>query len=381
MALITCKLGDYIELCEATNSDLVFGPDDVRGVNNLKLLMPTKADINGRDLSKFQIVYPGDFVFNHRTSRNGSKFSIAYNDGNDPIICTEDYVVFRIKEDSKQFLIAEWLYMYFNRAEFDRYVITNSWGSSTEFYNWEDICAVELALPPHPVQQKYVDIYKAMLANQQSYERGLEDLKLTFVGYMDTLKHQQNSEPIGCYLELVETTNEGLKYGIDDVMGISIEKRFIPTKADMIDVSLKPYYVVQPNEFAYVTVTSRNGGKISIALNDSSDTYICSSSYVVFKSRDVEKLLPQYLMLYFTRSEFDRYARFCSWGSARETFEWNEMCNVVIPIPDIEIQKAIANIYNVYIDRKRINEQLQFQIKDICPILIQGSWEEGERND
>ena len=106
MALTKCKLGAYIELRGETNASLVFGPDDVRGVNNLKLLMPTKADINGRDLSKFQIVYPGEFVFNHRTSRNGSKFSIAYNDGEKAVICTEDYVVFRIKEDAKDSIMS-----------------------------------------------------------------------------------------------------------------------------------------------------------------------------------------------------------------------------------------------------------------------------------
>ena len=86
MALTKCKLGKHIELRGEINSDLTFGIDDVRGVNNLKQLMSTKADLNGRDLSKFQIVYPGEFVFNHRTSRNGSKFSIAYNDGEKPII-------------------------------------------------------------------------------------------------------------------------------------------------------------------------------------------------------------------------------------------------------------------------------------------------------
>ena len=153
MALNKCKLGEHIELCNEVNSDLSFGLDSVRGVNNLKFLMPTKADMNGRDLSKFQIVHPGEFVFNHRTSRNGSKFSIAYNDEKQPIICTEDYVVFRIKKESESILAATWLYMFFNRSEFDRYVITNSWGSSTEFYNWEDICAVELQLPSFQLQQ------------------------------------------------------------------------------------------------------------------------------------------------------------------------------------------------------------------------------------
>lgn len=144
----------------------------------------------------------------------------------------------------------------------------------------------------------------------------------------------------------------------------------------MEGVNLDPYLLIRPNEFAYVTVTSRNGEKISIALNDSDGTYICSSSYVVFRSKDSKKLLPQYLMLFFSRSEFNRYSRFNSWGSARETFDWSEMCDVKIPIPDIKIQEAIAEMYAVYISRKRINEHLKKQIKDICPILIRGSLED-----
>ena len=170
-----------------------------------------------------------------------------------------------------------------------------------------------------------------------------------------------------------------MKYGLEAVRGISIEKKLIDTKADMAGVSLKPYYILKPNEFVYVTVTSRNGGKISLALNDSEKTYICSSSYVVFRSKDETVLLPQYLMLYFSRSEFNRYARFNSWGSARETFDWTEMCNVSIPIPDIAVQKAIADIYNCYIERKTIGARLNARIKDICPILIKGSIEEARK--
>lgn len=379
MALTEGKLGNYIELIEVRNTDLRYGADRVRGVNTTKQMMQTRADLSARDLSKFQIVRPGEFVFNHRTSRNGSKFSIAYNDSGNDIICTEDYVVFRISEYGKQFVLAEWLFIYFNRPEFDRYVITNSWGSSTEFYNWEDLCDVDIALPPLSVQQKYVDVYNSMLANQRNYERGLEDLRVVLEGYTDNLRHQCKLEPLREYLKLVEARNESLQYGIDDVKGVSIEKKFIDTKADMIGVNLKPYFVVQPNEFAYVTVTSRNGEKVSLALNDSPNTYICSSSYVVFRSKDVETLLPQYLMLYFSRAEFNRYARFHSWGSARETFDWDELCAVKIPIPDIKVQQYIVNIYIAYQLRKEINDQLKAQIRDICPILIKGSLEEGNR--
>lgn len=372
MALTICKLGDFIELCETTNSDLTFGSEDVRGVNNLKLLMPTKADINGRDLTKFQIVYPGDFVFNHRTSRNGSKFSIAYNDGENPIICTEDYVVFRIKESSNQFLIAEWLYMYFNRSEFDRYVITNSWGSSTEFYNWEDICAVELALPPLPVQQKYVNVYKAILANQRSYERGLEDLKLVCDGYIEDLRRKIGTEPIGGYIMPIDERNTNLSISL--AQGITIDKQFAtPKQVATIEKNAK---IVRTGQFAYNRATTRNGEKISIAYRDGEDCVV-SSAYQVFEIVKKEKLLSEYLMMWFKRSEFDRYARFMSKGSAHEFFEYDDMENVEIPIPDVSVQRAVSEIYTVYTTRKAINERLKAQIKDLCPILIKGSLEDG----
>lgn len=368
------KLGDYIELLDNRNVDLEYGIEYVRGVNNLKQLMPTKADVSGRDLTKFYIVYPGDFVFNHRTSRNGSKFSIAFNDGDEPVICTEDYVVFRVKAEYKNTLHARWLYMYFNRPEFDRYVITNSWGSSTEFYNWEDICEVEFVLPEFPVQQKYVNIYEAMLANQTSYERGLDDLKLLCDAYIENLGKEIQSEVIGPHLRLSDQRNCG-NFDVDSVRGISTGKQLIPTKADMDGVGLDNYKVVLPHYFAYVPDTSRRGEKISIALNSSAETYLVSSISVVFGTNP-DILIPEYLMLFFTRTEFDRYARFNSWGSARETFDWSEMCDVKIPIPDIKIQEAIAKMYSVYIDRKAINERLKSQIKDLCPILIKGSVEE-----
>ena len=376
MGLSKYKLGELIELRDVRNSDLQYGIADVRGVNNLKQLMPTKADLNGRDLTKFQIVSPGEFVFNHRTSRNGSKFSIAYNDGERPIICTEDYVVFRVKDDCKQILEAIWLYMFFNRPEFDRYVITNSWGSSTEFYNWEDICSISLDLPPIDIQKKYVAVYNAMLANQQSYERGLEDLKLTCDAYIEELRRNIPSVAIGKYLIPSDERNT-LNLSADSVRGLSVSKDMIETKANMNGVSVSNYKIVPPRYIAYVSDTSRRGDKMSLGFNRTKETFLVSSISTVFKT-DTRYLLPEFLMLYICRDEFDRYARFHSWGSARETFDWDEMCDVRIPIPSIEIQQDIVNIYEAYLTRKEINEKLKTQIKDLCPILIKGSIEEAQ---
>lgn len=273
-------------------------------------------------------------------------------------------------------LLSDYLFIYFNRPEFDRYARFNSWGSARETFSWEDMCDIDIELPPIETQQKYVDIYNAMLANQRCYESGLEDLKLVCDAYVDQLRNSLMHTRIGDFLEISDERNEMLDYGIDNVRGVSIEKKFIRTKADMEGVSLKPYYLVKPDYFAYVPVTSRNGEKISLAFNNSEDTYICSSSYVVFRVKDHTKLLPGYLSILLSRDEFNRYARFNSWGSARETFDWSEMCDVEIPIPDIKVQQYIVNIYVVYQLRKEINEQLKAQIRDICPILIKGSVEE-----
>lgn len=373
MALTKCKLGTYIELRGETNTNLKFGLDDVRGVNNLKKLMATKADLNGRDLSKFQIVYPGEFVFNHRTSRNGSKFSIAYNDGETPVICTEDYVVFRIKGEAKQFLVAEWLYMYFNRAEFDRYVITNSWGSSTEFYNWEDLCDVELNLPPFLIQQKYVDVYKSIVANQKSYERGLEDLKLLCDGYIEDLRRKMPCQKIGKHI--IQKSIKNIEKKVNHVVGLSTKKEFREAQSRVNRNDLGNYKIVAPDEFAFVPTTD-TWKVLAFAQNTFGAEVVVSPIYEVF-CVDKNIILPEYLAMWLSRKEFDRYARFNSWGSARENFSYEDMCNVQIPIPDINIQKAIAEIFSVYIQRKRINEQLKAQIRDICPILIRGSLEDG----
>ena len=376
MPVLKGKLGKFIELRDVRNSDLKYGVDDVRGVNTSKQMMQTKADLTTRDLSKFQIVAPGEFVFNHRTSRNGSKFSIAYNDSKNNIICTEDYVVFSLNEYGKQHIVPEWLYMFFNRPEFDRYVITNSWGSSTEFYNWEDLCDVDISLPPLSVQQKYVDIYNAMLENQRCYERGLEDLKLVCDAYIEDLRRKIKPEKIGSYLLESDKRND-MDLPVSAVRGLATSKEIIATKADMDGVSLKNYKVLLPKQIAYVPDTSRRGDKVSLGFNNTDETYLVSSISIVFGTKQ-EKLLSDYLMLYLTRAEFDRYARFNSWGSARETFSFEDMCDVEIPIPDIKIQKSIADIYNVYITRKEINERLKEQIKKMCPVLIKGALEEGE---
>ncbi|RGS16229.1 restriction endonuclease subunit S [Blautia obeum] len=372
MGLTKCILGHYLELCSNKNTDLVYGIDDVRGVNNLKQLMTTKADLNGRDLSKFQIVNPGEFVFNHRTSRNGSKFSIAYNDGDKPIICTEDYVVFKIRDDCKKILNARWLYMFFNRPEFDRFVITNSWGSSTEFYNWEDIQAIGLELPPLLIQRKYANVYNAMLENQKSYESGLDDLKLVCDAYIEDLRRKLPCDIIGNYVHQYNEKNNNGEITLEQ--GININKRFInPQRTNDNFYGRK---IVRTGQIAYCT--QLNNENIAVALRTGPDC-IVSNVYDVIEFNENSGLIPEYLMLWLVRAEFGRFVYWASQGTSYEFLAYDNLANYKIPVPDYEVQKSIVGIYNVYNERREINEKLKAQIKDICPILIKGSIEEARK--
>ena len=265
--------------------------------------------------------------------------------------------------------------MYFNRPEFDRYARFHSWGSARETFSWATMCDIEINLPPLDVQKKFVAVYNALLENKKAYEGGLGDLKLVCDGYIENLRRELPAQKLGGYVELSDERNiENL--GSEFVRGLGTMKEMIKTKADLDGVNLENYKIVRPNQFAYVADTSRRGDKISLALNDKKFSVIVSPISIVF-STNAEKLLPQYLMLFFNRSEFDRYARFHSWGSAREVFTWKDMCEVEIPIPEIKIQRSIAAIYEVLRTRKKILERLKAQIKNICPILIKGSLDEG----
>ena len=175
---------------------------------------------------------------------------------------------------------------------------------------------------------------------------------------------------LGDYIELCDERNSEGRYTLDDVRGISIQKKLIDTKADMQGVSLTPYKLLKPREFSYVTVTSRNGGKISLAINDTSDTYIVSSSYENFRCRNTKELLPEYLFLLLSRSEFDRYSRFNSWGSARETFDWSEFCRTEIPLPSIEVQQELVDTYNGLKALAEQNEALIEPLSKACEAFI-----------
>lgn len=373
MGLSKYKLGNCVELYSERCNIPNLTEWDVSGVNRDKEFFEPSKQV-GENTSNYKVVPVDYFACNLMHVGRDKVLPIALNHTNKEKYVSPAYTVFKIKENAQ--ILKEYFFIMLKSNEQDRYFWFHTDSSIRDGMSWEDFCDLEISIPPLVIQQKYVAVYNAMLANQQSYERGLEDLKLTCDAYIEELRRNIPSVAIGKYLIPSDERNT-LNLSADSVRGLSVSKDMIETKANMNGVSVSNYKIVPPRYIAYVSDTSRRGDKMSLGFNRTKETFLVSSISTVFKT-DTRYLLPEFLMLYICRDEFDRYARFHSWGSARETFDWDEMCDVRIPIPAIEIQQDIVNIYEAYLTRKEINEKLKNQIKNLCPILIKGSIEEAQ---
>lgn len=372
MGLTKYKLGELIELVQDTNSELQYGPDDVKGMTITKEVIPTKANVSETDLSKFLVVHPGEFIYNPRT--HGKRIGFGYNNTNDNFIISWNNIAFKVKPSMKKIVLADYLFLHFKRDEWDREACYQSWGSSTEVFSWDTLCDMSVDLPVFSIQQKYVDVYNAMLENQKSYECGLEDLKLVCDAYIEDLRKQMPCEAIGPYIQVVNESN--VDNEVAHVQGVESSGSFMDTRANMQGVDISKYTIVNKGYIAY-NPSRINIGSIAMYTND--EPCVVSPMYSVFKVIDIDKVLPEYLMLWFSRTEFQRYTWYYAAGSVRDTFDFNLMQQVEFPIPDIEIQQDIVNIFETYNTRRDINEKLKAQIKDICPILIKGSIEEARK--
>lgn len=375
MSLIKYSLGELIEAVTATNANLIYSEDDVMGMTISKEIIPTKANVSGTDLSKYIVVKPCEFIYNPRT--HGKKIGLGYNNTKKNFIISWNNIAFKIKESAKDILLPDYLFLHFNRSEWDREACFQSWGSSTEVFSWETLCDMHIELPSIDIQKKYVNVYNSLLKNQEVYESGLDDLKLICDLYIENLMKSFPHESIGKYI--IRKNIKNGPNGTKNVMGVSTSKEFRKPTSKVNKNELSNYKVVKPREISFVQ-TTHNEKVFAYAFNNTNEDIVVSSVNEVFAVNE-EKLLPEYLSMFFNRTEFDRYARFHSWGSARETFTWDDLINVNIPIVSLDVQKSISNIFVVYKERKQINEMLKSHIKSICSILISGSIKEGKKED
>lgn len=368
MALTKYKLGDvitlYSEKCGISN----LTEDQVSGINRDKEFFEPSHQV-GKDTSKYQVVPPGYFACNLMHVGRDQVLPVAYNHSENKKFVSPAYTIFSIKNECA--ILKEYFFILLKSNERDRYFWFHADASVRDGMSLEDFFNVEIIVPDIFKQQKYVNVYKSMLSNQQSYACGLQDLQIAFTGFIENLRAEGPLYRIGDFISPCNEKN--IDEAITVEQGINIEKRFITPQRS--NSNLRGRKIVRHGQFAYCT--QLNNENVAIAYREGGDCVV-SSVYDVFEISQKERLLPEYLLMWLIRPEFGRYVYWASEGSAYEFLNYDNLANYRIPIPNIEVQHAISNIYKAYITRKRINEQLKAQIKGICPILIRGSLEEGK---
>lgn len=372
MALTKIKLGKYLELFSQKCNIPNLTNDQVSGVNKEKEFFEPSSQVGG-DTSKYKIVPPNYFACNLMHVGRDVVLPIAYNHSGKNKIVSPAYFVFKFKENDE--LISDYFFIFLKSSERDRYFWFHTDGSVRDGMSWEDFVDVEIELPPIEIQRKYVEIYKGMIENQAAYETGLEDLKFVCDGYIEDLRKKSSCDAIKPYIEYCFEKNTSSL--VKKVCGVESSGKYIDTRAKLQGVDISNYTIIKKGYIAYNPSRINLG---SIALYRENELCVVSPMYEVFRIKEPKKLMPEYLMMWLSREEFYRYTWFYSAGSVRDTFNYNLMEEVRIPIPPIEIQQAIVDIYNAYILRKEINEQLKLQIKNICPVLIKGAVEEAKRS-
>ena len=297
MALTKYKIGDLITTVDERNT---IGIRDFYGININKEFMPTVANTEGLDERKYKVVRKNRFVYSGMQTGRDECIRISMYTKDKPILVSPAYVTFEVTALST--VLPLYFFLRFLTKEKDRYGAFCSDGSIRSNLDWEVFCDMNIELPSIEIQQKYVDVYNAMLANQQSYEHGLDDLKLTCDAYIEELRRKTPCEKIGKYLsECNERNNVGLT--VNNVRGIATSKEFIDTKANMDGVSLSNYKMIHPNEIAYISDTSRRGDKISLAMNSSDEMYLVSSISTVFRTnKEHQRQIVKDFFIKFTKN-------------------------------------------------------------------------------
>lgn len=364
MGLSKYKINELISVCDERNS---YGYTNFCGLNINKEFMPTWANTEGLDESKYKVVRKKRFVFSGMQTGRDECIRISMYNGEEPIIVSPAYTTFEVTRED--LVLPEYFFMLFLSKEKDRYGAFCSDGSIRSNLDWDRFCDFNITLPSIELQRKYVDVYLSLQNNLAAYQSKVDDLKLVCDGYIEDLRRKMPCEKIGPYIRECNERNEELS--ISEVQGVESSGNFSETRANTVGLDFHNYKIVRRHQFAYNPSRINLG---SIAMREALSTdCIVSPMYVVFEVVEKGELLPDYLLLWLTRSEFFRSTLFYASGSVRDTFSFSEMKEVKIPIPDISVQREIVNIHRCYIERQRIAAQLKEQLNNLCPILIKGS--------
>ena len=349
------RLGDYISRRTEKNNNYDV---PIYGVTRDGFIPPKQKEA---DTSMYNTFYLNDFVFNPARMEINS---IYLNDFCEKAICSSLYEIFYIKNTNV--LLPHYLHIFLKRDEFARQCEYIGWGSAREYCRTSDISDIKIPLPSVAEQQKVVNAWRAFREIKEQNEAKAVPLMQVCQSYIQELKHKYPMREIGAYIEECNLRNDEAKYNALQLKGVTSDGVFDVTKAKVQDLDFSNYKVVKKNDFAYNPSRINIG---SIALS-TADVCIISPMYIVFHvSEDI--IIPEYLALWFRRTEFQRSTLFFASGSVRDTFGYKEMCNVKIPLPPIEVQQAIVNIYKCANEAKQIAEEADRLSREVCPALLQ----------
>lgn len=356
------RLGDYIERSMVNNSDLKYGTEFIEGVNSNGEFCKTKADLLDINLKPYKLVNNGDFVYNPSRFNIGS---IAYRTTGFCIV-SHLYVVFRLNKLGKEKINPLYLYMYIYRDEFFRMITYLNFGSQRPEFNFFELSDIKIPLPSIETQNEIVAVYNGLKELAEENEKLLEPLSKSCEAFIVDCKKKYPAVMLKNKIEECKERNSDLLYGVEYLQGVTSEGKFDESKANTDGLDFSNYKIVYKNNFAY-NPSRINVGSIAFS---SKENAIVSPMYIVFKITDND-LIPEYLKLWFSRKEFQRSTYFYAMGSVRDTFDFNLMQEVQIPLPPKEVQQKIVDLYNCYEECKRIANEAREKISNLCPALVQ----------
>ncbi|MBR5603290.1 MAG: restriction endonuclease subunit S [Bacteroidales bacterium] len=359
------KLREFVEAYNLRCGIPDLTPEQVSGINIDKEFFEPAKQV-GEDTSSYKIVPSSYFACNLMHVGRDNVLPIAMNYSKNDKYVSPAYSVFKLK--SEDIILKEYFYILLKSSEKDRLFAFHTDSSIRQGLPWEDFCDIDITLPSIQQQRKYVDVYLALQSNLAAYQSKVDELKLVCDGYIEELRRKFGAEPIGPYIRSIDVRNTNLSVTL--TQGVDVNMQFITAKREAEDQ--EGTKIVRTGQFAFNKVVKSNGTKLPIALREGPDCVI-SSSYEVFEVVNKDVLLPEYLMLWLSRSETHRQCGYKSYGTTRDVFPFEDLCKLQFPIPNIETQNNIANIYKCYIERQRIAEALKEQLRNICPVLIRGS--------
>ena len=353
------RLGDYIiQRREKNDSNEL----PIYGVTRDGFIPPKQKEA---DTSKYNVFYLNDFVFNPARMEINS---IYLNDFCPKAICSSLYEIFYIKDTSV--LLPHFLHLFLKRAEFARHCEYIGWGSAREYCRVEDISDIEIPLPSLSEQQKVVNAWKAFREIKEQNEAKAAPLMQLCQSYIQELKHKSKATyRIGDAIKVLDKLN--VKDRSLEVLGLSRDKTYMPTVANMTNVDTSRYKVLTKGTFAFNGMHVGRDVAVPIAKYDCDSDALISPAYTTFEIDKTKGLLEEFFEVVIRNKEFDRLAWFYCDSSVRGGLEWKRFLDIKIPYVPLDVQRAIVNIYKCANEAKQIAAEADRLSREVCPALLQ----------